>query len=277
MPDSAVLDMFYNDPIVSNQIILERLELLYSDNFNYLFNYELGNIQKFLSKEQSVLDIGSAFGLFLYRLSLLGYKNIHGCEISEKQRLLSKELFGYSLLGDLYDIASVKYDCITMLDVIEHVKDPIPFIQYAADLLNKNGYLLISTINFNSIHFKVAKTFWYGFTPPRHLYYFTYRGIKKCMENRGFQIVNKSTAILSRGGIRTRFRSFLKNIHTKQVDTSTDYWNREKLEKRINSLKIRPKQDTACLVRESVSKRLIRTLVARLNIGDTIQIVCRKI
>jgi 2-polyprenyl-3-methyl-5-hydroxy-6-metoxy-1,4-benzoquinol methylase len=76
----------------------------------------------------------------------------------------------------------IKYDVIAALFVLEHVSNPINFINTIKKRLNKNGLIIISVPNdfkdFQKLLLKkklIKKNFW--FSPPQHLNYFNNKNI----------------------------------------------------------------------------------------------------
>ena len=106
----------------------------------------------------SLLDLACGDG---YITSLLksGFKDIVGIDASEKHLIAARERlpnveFVESLLED-YDTPR-KFSTVTMLDVLEHVQDPIIAIKSAASHLQENGVLIIHVPNCEAINRQIA-------------------------------------------------------------------------------------------------------------------------
>jgi len=100
------------------------------------------------------LDVGSGYGYFRRALDIAGWEH-DGIEISKHARQIAKKLYNY----DTFDVSLSEYshiatdnrrfDLITLWDVIEHIADPISFLQDAVTYLRPGGVLAIKTPNIN--------------------------------------------------------------------------------------------------------------------------------
>jgi len=67
-----------------------------------------------------------------------------------------------------------RYDVILVLNLIEHVADPLKVLNKAATLLNPNGAIIIKIPNYKSLDARIFKnTYWGGLHCPRHWVLFT--------------------------------------------------------------------------------------------------------
>ncbi len=132
----------------------------------------------FPDKKASILEVGSGLGYLTYALNKEGYKAI-GLDISEDAVAKARVLYGdYYKAYDLFELAeeqNEKYDCIIMMEVIEHVNNPIAFIEAGLSLLKPNGKLVITTPNKSATP---ANTIWHSDFPPIHLWFFAEKTIK---------------------------------------------------------------------------------------------------
>jgi hypothetical protein len=78
-----------------------------------------------------------------------------------------------------------KYDCISMIHVVEHIENPFEFLTIIInDALNDNGFVFIEVPNINSLASKIAGTTWAHFTPHFHVNHFTSQSFSNfCQEN----------------------------------------------------------------------------------------------
>ncbi len=97
-----------------------------------------------LKKESKALEIGSSIGSFVHLLKLYGIQangiepDPHYCDHSVKQ-------YGFAQVNsslERYE-SDQKYDQIFSFHVVEHVKDPILFIEKICSLLTHNGILFL--------------------------------------------------------------------------------------------------------------------------------------
>ena len=178
---------------LKNQPSKQKIEQYYRHQFGYKNGLSeqnnirnqskkiLLNLLKFNSKGERLLDIGSGYGVLLEEANRYPLKAI-GIEPSTK---LYNQLKKFDYLNNRILITSqtfddfykknkdAKFDFITAVHVIEHLKNPQKFIRQAVLLLNRNGILYIETPNLNSHLFYSEKQNYTFLTPPEHLWVFS--------------------------------------------------------------------------------------------------------
>jgi 2-polyprenyl-3-methyl-5-hydroxy-6-metoxy-1,4-benzoquinol methylase len=92
----------------------------------------------------SVLDIGCNTGRFLRMLPDSVRK--FGVEPSIQSALIARNAGVEILAGDVEGVSSdMRFDCITLIDVLEHVPEPRRLLETLLAMLNPGGRLVIST------------------------------------------------------------------------------------------------------------------------------------
>lgn len=111
-----------------------------------------------------ILDIGCFRGDFLY--SLPKKHTYYGIEPSPDAREEAKKK-GINLIAETIqelDNSDMKFDIITMLDVIEHLPDPYAALQKITKSLKPKGVLIIATGNTNALPWRIMRlNYWYYF------------------------------------------------------------------------------------------------------------------
>jgi SAM-dependent methyltransferase len=75
-----------------------------------------------------------------------------------------------------------RYDVILMLNLIEHVEDPIGTMRRAGELLTSNGVVWIQTPNFRALDARIFRhRNWAGFHCPRHWAIFSRVGLERAL------------------------------------------------------------------------------------------------
>jgi len=76
-----------------------------------------------------------------------------------------------------------RYDVILLLNLIEHVEDPVATMARAAELLSPNGVVWIQTPNFHALDARIFRNRnWAGFHCPRHWVIFGIAGLEWALE-----------------------------------------------------------------------------------------------
>lgn len=103
--------------------------------------------------ERRLLDVGCGTGALLDRSRAFGFTP-HGVELNPHCARYAQEAFALPVVaGELSveDFESQSFDAITMMDLIEHVPDPLALLHAAWQLLKPGGLLAIYTPNHRSI------------------------------------------------------------------------------------------------------------------------------
>ena len=150
-----------------------------------------------------LLDVGAGTGLFMHLARQQGWqiKGLDLCELSREKALAE---FGVEV--DVGDFRSAPYqpgsfDCMTMLDVLEHSLDPGAFLARALELLKPGGLLYVAVPNQRSLLATlVDRWIWLGLPARRwflerlyvspHIFYFHPRLLKRALEDAGFEVVS---------------------------------------------------------------------------------------
>lgn len=106
------------------------------------------NLNLFLSKIKSVLEIGCFDGYILYQLQKRGIK-VLGIDPSETGVKIAKD-HGIKVINDFFTssmFSEERFDAIISRHVIEHIEYPFDFLKEQIEILNKNGFISFETPN----------------------------------------------------------------------------------------------------------------------------------
>lgn len=170
-----------------------RLEELYRKLMirdHVIFTLRASLINYFQAPKR-VLDVGCGGGLFLRELRRPGI-DVVGLDVSVAAASVALRQNGISVaVGDLrsapYPAASM--DLITMFHVLEHVPDPMSFLNAAKGLLKPGGSLVAQVPNIDCLQYKWLGAKWSGLDIPRHLHCFKTSDMKRMLEACGYKIV----------------------------------------------------------------------------------------
>lgn len=128
--------------------------------------------------EIKILEIGSGLGYVTKSLRASGY-NAFGIDVSSEAVKIAKESFGdFYQVEDLFLKAqnAERFDYVLMMDVIEHVENPVAFVEAALKLVAEGGELLITTPNKSSAPRDISV--WQSDAPPVHLWFMAEKTLK---------------------------------------------------------------------------------------------------
>jgi 2-polyprenyl-3-methyl-5-hydroxy-6-metoxy-1,4-benzoquinol methylase len=154
----------------------------------YVWDKRIKVIRKYIDSG-NFLDVGCSFAGFLE--SAAKYYKPFGIEISDYACSQIPKQFKENIHhGTLYDhkFKHDSFSVITMIELIEHLADPVYAISECFDLLHKNGVLVIQTANMNG---KQAKDLGenYEYFMPGHFSYFTAENLTSLLKKTGFEKV----------------------------------------------------------------------------------------
>jgi 2-polyprenyl-3-methyl-5-hydroxy-6-metoxy-1,4-benzoquinol methylase len=138
------------------------------------------------------LDIGSGHGLF----SLLTLKKLKVRIYTLDSNVTPFFLNGtahkhYSCRFENFQ-TSIKFNLISLIDVIEHFEKPIEMLIKVRKLLDETGILVIQTPNYKSLMAKICFK-WAWWSVHEHRYFFSPHSMKNILNNNGFMILHQHT------------------------------------------------------------------------------------
>ncbi len=187
---------------VSNEELSQLYEKIYSnknaqgyDKYNEIANNikKKDNPAKYLSKfhasyfgifkelqnkkNKTILDVGCGLGYLTFVLNRLGHSTT-GLDISSNAIKSAKENFGDLFVqGTIEDYLTTKgntFDYVIASEIIEHLLDPVEFLQKVLKIVLPGGKIIVTTPNKDYMN---ENAIWYTDLPPVHLYWFSKKSI----------------------------------------------------------------------------------------------------
>lgn len=136
-------------------------------------------VRKFLARAERVLgrprhewrllDVGCSNGAFLYTAGQCGVKGV-GVEPAPAAAAAAREAGLDVRQGFLADLAlpAASFDLITLFEVVEHLREPLPLLKECHRLLRPGGVVFIKTGNTASWTVRAQKGSWHYFDLGKH-------------------------------------------------------------------------------------------------------------
>jgi len=147
---------------------------------------------------QKILDIGCSSGNLGQELISKKTCRVHGVDISKEDVDIAKKklhkAWVFDVETDVIEKIKDRYDAVLLIDVIEHLNDPIKALQKIRNFMKKDGKIVFSIPNMahTSIRLELLKgKFNYtetGLLDYTHLHFYTGDFIKKVFQMAGFSI-----------------------------------------------------------------------------------------
>jgi 2-polyprenyl-3-methyl-5-hydroxy-6-metoxy-1,4-benzoquinol methylase len=155
-----------------------------------LFRWVIDRLDGYLLPGRRLLEVGSNAGLFLSVAEQAGW-DAKGIEPSHWAVETGRRLFDVDLeqgTVETLDVEPGSRDAVVMLDVLEHLVDPLDTLRRLRGVLHDEGMLALSTVNVAGLHARVRHGSWPWFIRP-HLHYFTPETLDMMLHKAGFTMV----------------------------------------------------------------------------------------
>jgi SAM-dependent methyltransferase len=126
-----------------------------------MFKEEVENLLKYDQIRSNVLDIGSAMGTFLFAAKPY-YKKAVGLDVSAEMASFATKNVGATVYLKQFNEFTYeeKFSLIHMSHVIEHIPNPVEWLQKAGSMLEEGGVLVINVPNKFSLSFRLQHLFY---------------------------------------------------------------------------------------------------------------------
>jgi hypothetical protein len=139
----------------------------------------------------SLLEVGSSAGQFLIEAGNV-FNEIYGVELDSKCAKFCEKLLQLEkghIVNNIKRFEGKKFDVITLFQVLEHVKNPLEFIEGLKQYMDKDSYIAIEVPNLNDAllseyELPNYKQFYFH---KAHLWYFNYDTLNMLMSKLGFE------------------------------------------------------------------------------------------
>jgi SAM-dependent methyltransferase len=147
---------------------------------------------------RSLVDIGCGPGHLLTFLAEAGWQ-VAGVELSQEAAARARQA-GHAIHGSIPELVSAYpegFHAATLLNVLEHVHDPVGVLRSAHAALRPGGVVVVRVPNDFSELQELARQrlhsdpWWVA--PPDHIHYFDFASLEKTIEDCGFKVAERLT------------------------------------------------------------------------------------
>jgi len=190
--NSNGLKFLYPTEIIPD--ILDYENLLHNHKFHYL----LGIIDKFYphpnTNNYTMLDFGTRYGVLPELLFNKGFKAF-GLELNKKcVSAALKSGFKNIHQGTIDNLGEIsnelkinRINLAVLVDVIEHLLNPMEELKKIAKFQDTGDRMIITTMNINSLGYKLFKSYWY-YIHAQHTYYFSEKTLARLFNKLGYEV-----------------------------------------------------------------------------------------
>lgn len=121
-------------------------------------------------RKKNILDVGSGDGALLWEMRQNGFKNLTGIDPFLKNEINIKGL--KIIRKTFFELKNRKYDIVMSHHSLEHMPDPNVFFLKVAELLKREGRLILRIPIYPNYIWDKYGVDWIQLDAPRHLYIF---------------------------------------------------------------------------------------------------------
>jgi 2-polyprenyl-3-methyl-5-hydroxy-6-metoxy-1,4-benzoquinol methylase len=175
-----------------NRLLLEHHQEVLRDFLNYF---------SCLPTDKHIFDIGCSSGFFLVVLRELGFNNIEGADISETfvSYAGTKGLQCRTadvLDGHITEETTSKADVVLLMDVLEHLPDPVTALGNCKRIMKEDGLIYITVPIYDSLTERLTRTIKRKTRlqqakehDPTHIHAFSEKDVFELLKECGFMVV----------------------------------------------------------------------------------------
>jgi SAM-dependent methyltransferase len=141
-----------------------------------------------LKPSDRLLDVGGGAGGHVASLQSLGFRDVMSVDPN-----IDEDVFNNGALiakkSNIFDIGG-EYDLITFHHSLEHMTDQVDVMKKAAELIGKNGRILVRIPTVTSDAWNIYRENWVNLDAPRHFYLHSYTSIRHLAEQAKLNIID---------------------------------------------------------------------------------------
>lgn len=155
------------------------------------FKTMIKRVNKLGIKRKTLVDIGCGPGVFLDIAKKNGYKPL-GVDVSSEVMHMVKHKYNIKVLqGEFHDVKLPQnnLNIVTAFQTIEHVRNPLKLLQAIKSKLSDGGYVVMTTLNRDSIWRNILGRKWFSYLHNEHLHYWSEESLMRVFKRAGFEAI----------------------------------------------------------------------------------------
>jgi 2-polyprenyl-3-methyl-5-hydroxy-6-metoxy-1,4-benzoquinol methylase len=195
-PSKEELELFYqsqaHESVIESDARDSTNRILDKHRYAYFYEHRIMPLIQFIDRNKLIFDVGCGTGCFVKAMKDLGY-SARGSDVSQISIQVGRDSFGLNehelMFGDLHNINLDKLGCVTLWTVIEHLRDPVEYLQFLHSKLDSGGILLMEFPTVDSLMFHKFKQDFFWVMPPYHIFIYSVEGAKIMLKRAGFELL----------------------------------------------------------------------------------------
>jgi 2-polyprenyl-3-methyl-5-hydroxy-6-metoxy-1,4-benzoquinol methylase len=187
---SAIPTIGHEEIVDGYTQVVDEMYLAEEQSRRELFTWFADAMSGYALKGRRLLEVGANVGLFMHVAGERGW-DVRGVEPSKWAVQEGIRRFGVSLKQgtiEELDEPDGSADAVVLLDVLEHLSDPVGALAGLRRIVDDEGILILSTVNLSGVHARVRNGNWPWFIRS-HLHYFSPETLHTTLARAGFQMV----------------------------------------------------------------------------------------
>ncbi|MFT7579148.1 MAG: hypothetical protein ACI9MR_000810 [Myxococcota bacterium] len=160
------------------------------------FNAMARHVRAYLQPKQTLVDIGSRYGVFPWIARENFALDAHGIELNAASVRIGRQRFDGLHHGSIASIPTLfeglgvtQVDGFVLDDVLEHLTHPNRDLATLADLQPSGGHLFLRQMDLGGLGHRLFGANWYYFQPAAHMYYFDEDSVRALLDRHGYDII----------------------------------------------------------------------------------------
>lgn len=159
-------------------------------------------LKKYVQPGGAVLEIGCGQGLLMELLASEKF-SVTGIEPSRAASSRAREK-GFNVITGYFPHEELKqhFDAVILSQVVEHVAEPLHFINQVQQKVRSGGVVLFVQTNWRGLMPRLLKEQWYAWVPQQHYWHFTPKGMAFILRKLNFKVEAVEYSSLEHGDRR---------------------------------------------------------------------------